>query len=166
MKYLVKTGIIASLALLFANGSVLAGDYNSGIVTKSPSTVDFTDVEFGSGWYIRGDITYNLDGRSGSGSSDITTSSGNRFSLQGDYDDAIGARIGGGYYVNPNFRLELSAEGIFNSQFSGIGQRSFGGSRELEITVRELVDGGTEIDPITGEAVSYTHLTLPTTPYV
>ena len=120
MKRFVLNSTVAAIALLSASAA-FANDYNSGVVTKSPSE-GFTEVEFGSGWYLRGDITYNINGRSSSG---INAVEGLSSGIQSDYDDAIGARVGFGYHVSPNTRIELNAESIFNSEFSGLGGRTF-----------------------------------------
>jgi len=61
MKRFVLNSTVAAIALLTAS-SAFASDYNSGVVTKTPSQ-GYTDVEFGSGWYLRGDITFNIRGK-------------------------------------------------------------------------------------------------------
>ncbi len=130
MKRFVLNSTVAAIALLSAT-SAFAQDYNSGVVTKSPSE-GYTDVEFGSGWYLRGDITYNIDGRSNTTNENIAQIGRN---AQTDYDDAVGVRVGFGYYVNPNVRLELSAESLFNSEFDAFNSNaSFGGSRDITVT--------------------------------
>jgi len=126
MKRFALNSTVAAIALLSAS-SAFANDYNSGVVTKTPSD-GYTDVEFGSGWYLRGDITYNVNGRSSASVTTVPAISGGNF-VQTDYDDAVGARVGAGYYVSPNFRLEASVETLFNSEFDGVFQRSYGGSR-------------------------------------
>lgn len=153
MKRFVLNTTVAAVALLTAS-TAFAGDYNSGIVTKSPSA-GYTDVEFGSGWYLRGDITFNLRGESASSATTISTPS-DTFRVDANYDDAIGARIGAGYYVSPNFRLEANVEGILSSSFNGVRNRGFGGQRDVSISVQTLpaqdaVPGTPGVtDPITG----------------
>ncbi len=120
MKRFVLNSTVAAIALLTAS-SAFANDYNSGVVTKSPSE-GYTDVEFGSGWYLRGDITYNIDGRSESG---INSVAGISAGIQTDYDDAVGARVGFGYKTSANTRIEINAEAIFSSEINGIGGRTF-----------------------------------------
>ena len=124
MKLLLKFGSLAAFSVLLSSGTALAGDYNSGIVTKSPSP-EYTDVEFGSGWYIRGDIGYNVDGRSGSRQVTIPEIG---FSTEADYDDAISLRIGAGYHVAPNVRLEANLESIMDSTFAGLSAATFAAS--------------------------------------
>lgn len=120
MKRFVLNSTVAAIALLTAS-SAFAGDYNSGVVSKSPSE-GYTDVEYGSGWYLRGDITYNIDGRSSSG---INPIAGVSAGIQTDYDDAVGARVGFGYKTSPNTRIEINAESIFSSEINGTGGRIF-----------------------------------------
>ena len=129
MKRFVLNSTVAAIALLSAS-SAFANDYNSGVVTKTPSE-GYTDVEFGSGWYLRGDITYNIDGRS-SNSFESVSGLNNR-SVQADYDDAVGARVGFGYYAAPNFRIEASVESILSSEFNSFSGFSFAGQRDVEV---------------------------------
>lgn len=132
MKRFVLNSTVAAIALLTAS-SAFASDYNSGVVTKTPSQ-GYTDVEFGSGWYLRGDITFNIRGKSESTTATVVTDS-DTFNVQADYDDAIGARIGAGYYVAPNIRLEANVEGMLSSNFNGLRSREFSGSRQVNILV-------------------------------
>ena len=155
---------IAAITLLSASAA-LADDYNSGVVSKTPSG-GYTEVEFGSGWYLRGDITYNIDGRSESGINVIAGVSGG---IQTDYDDAVGARVGFGYYVTPNSRIEINAEGLFNSDFGGLGSATFAatdlsgaavtaaGTREIEgsYTASNLVVNGYYDLPTLGTFTPY-----------
>lgn len=128
MKRFVLNSTVAAIALLTAS-SAFANDYNSGVVSKSPSE-GYTDVEFGSGWYLRGDITYNIDARS---SNTFESVSAVNRSVQADYDDAVGARVGFGYYVAPNFRIEASVESILSSEFSSFTGYNFAGQRDVEV---------------------------------
>ncbi len=128
MKRFVLNSTVAAIALLSAS-SAFAGDYNSGVVSKTPSE-GYTDVEFGSGWYLRGDITYNIDGRSNNTFRDLSAL--NR-SVQADYDDAVGARVGFGYYVSPNVRLEVNAETVLNSELNSVSGFNFAGQRDVDI---------------------------------
>ena len=131
MKRFVLNSTVAAIALLSASAA-FANDYSSGVVTKSPSE-GFTEVEFGSGWYLRGDITYNIDGRS-SNSFEEVSGIDNR-TVQADYDDAVGARVGFGYHVSPNFRLEISAESILDSTFRSFTPVGFAGQRNVDVIV-------------------------------
>lgn len=134
MKRFVLNSTVAAIALLTAS-SAFAGDYNSGVVSKTPSE-SYTDVEFGSGWYLRGDITYNIDGRSNNTFRSVSDL--NR-TVQANYDDAVGVRVGFGYYVAPNFRVEVSAESILNSDFRSLSGLSFSGQRDLDIIIDSIL---------------------------
>ncbi len=128
MKRFVLNSTVAAITL-FTASSAFADDYNSGVVSKTPSET-YTDVEFGSGWYLRGDITYNIDGRS---SNSFTSVSDLNRSVQADYDDAVGARVGFGYYVAPNFRIEASVESILDSEFGYFSSVGFAGQRNIDV---------------------------------
>ncbi|KAG1702868.1 Phosphoglucosamine mutase [Nymphon striatum] len=112
------------------------GITTQGVVSKTPSE-GYTDVEYGSGWYLRGDITYNIDGRSNNSFRSVSDLDR---TVQADYDDAVGARVGFGYYVAPNVRLEISAESILDSDFGSVRGINFSGQRDLDII----------IDPVAG----------------
>lgn len=76
-----------------------------------------TPVEFGSGWYLRGDIGYNVGGRQGRGT-EFITSLGE--SLQYNYDDAMNLRIGFGYQLNSALRFEVDLETTMESEFANV----------------------------------------------
>jgi len=139
-----KFKFISTAIALLATTTVLSGvsiAQASDLVTKGGD--EFTDVEFGTGWYLRGDITYNINGRSERNSSTVTTSTGFITEQSFDYDDSIGARIGMGYRFNPFFRAELAAEGFLESETSIPFGSTFGGNR-----ITNVIPGTT--DPITG----------------
>ncbi len=114
MKRSLKIGIAIFGSLAFSQ-AVVAGEYSSGVVDKAPEEV-YTEVEFGSGWYLRGDISYNISGENESGTQFIAAL-GNTFEYE--YNDAIGIRGGFGYQFNPNFRTDITIEQMFDSEFSG-----------------------------------------------
>lgn len=123
MKRFLLNSTVAAIALLTAS-SAFAGDYNSGVVSKTPSE-GYTDVEFGSGWYLRGDISYNINGAdNNTSSSNSLTGTGSSF----DFDDAIGVRVGFGQKLSPNTRIEVSSSSIFDSDFSSFGSARFAGT--------------------------------------
>lgn len=109
-------------ALMLASSPVIAADYGD------VSNNTYTDVEFGSGWYLRGDITYNMKGREDKGRG-VISSATSTSNLQYDYDDALGFRVGAGYYMAPNFRLEGTIEAVLQSSFAGEAYAGFGGTR-------------------------------------
>ncbi len=134
MKNSILCSSVAALSLL-AVSSAFAGDYNSGIVTKTPS-VEQTPVEFGSGWYIRGDISYNLGGQH-EVSSQYIPSLGQ--TVVADYDDVIGYKVGFGYTFNPAFRMDLTGEASFDSEFGSVHGVNLTGSLEVTDAVTGLV---------------------------
>ncbi|MEM9277991.1 MAG: outer membrane beta-barrel protein [Pseudomonadota bacterium] len=114
MKLSILKFTVAAAALLNAS-TVFATDYNSGVVTKTPSAVQ-TPVEFGSGWYLRGDISFNLEARQETSSQFINSLGA---TTEAEYEDVIGYRVGFGYILNPSIRLEVAAEQTFDSEFDG-----------------------------------------------
>ena len=141
-----STILLSSVLCLYAQ-TAAAGDYNSGVisgnksigpVSETPKSYT-TKVEYGSGWYLRGDITYNLHGDSKSSTNTINTSVGLR-SMNAEYDDAVGFRVGVGHQIAPNIRLEATGESIMDSNFDGTFSSSFAGSREYDVVV--AVGGG------------------------
>lgn len=159
MKRFVLNSTVAAIALLTAS-SAFANDYNSGIVSKSPSE-GYTDVEFGSGWYLRGDITFNVRGNS-EATSTILQSPNDSFAVDANYDDAVGARIGAGYYLTPNIRIEGNVEGILSSSFNGIRSRGYAGQRDVSVSIQTqaaqpAIPGTPGVtDPITGVTIGAT----------
>jgi len=142
MKRIVTFTTASAISALIATSVALADDYNSGVVTKSPSE-GYTDVEFGSGWYLRGDISYNINGRDDAGINEVSTSGGTS-SLQVDYDDAVGIRIGVGHYLTSNFRVEANLESIFSSEFGGIGLATFSAIDTGTVPPTPTTTGGTQ----------------------
>ncbi|MEM7216169.1 MAG: outer membrane beta-barrel protein [Pseudomonadota bacterium] len=122
---------VATIAIL-GSSQAFATDYSSGVVTKSPS-VEYTPVEFGSGWYLRGDISFNVNGRKDSSSQFVTSIGAD---VESEYDDGFGVRVGFGYIVNPSFRVDLTAEHLLESEFEGAIQVNLNG---LANTVAGLV---------------------------
>ena len=87
MKRIVTLATASAVCALLATSVTQADDYSSGIVTKAPAET-YTDVEFGSGWYLRGDISYNFDGRNQNERVTLPAASA---TLDADYDDAVRA---------------------------------------------------------------------------
>jgi opacity protein-like surface antigen len=142
MKRFVLNSTVAAIALL-TSGGAFAADYNSGVVSKSPGG-GFTDVEFGSGWYLRGDISFNLEGKSSGGAQTIDALAPSA-ELITDYDDVLGFRVGAGYYVSPHFRIEATAETLLDSQFEGVFNRGFSGSREDAVGGLDYFDSNGQV---------------------
>lgn len=132
MKRIVACSIIAFAAML--SGQVLAADYGNPVFNPEVSR-EFTPVEFGSGWYLRGDIAWNKHGRSETGAGNIAGIGGDYLAYT--YNDALSLRGGFGFQVTPNIRLEATAEHLMSSEFSNTVAASFAGSRDVT-----WVDGG------------------------
>src|SRR5680860_1107095 len=88
-----------------------------------------TAVEFGSGWYLRGDIGWNIGGKEKQGSQFIPDVG--EF-LTYDYNDALSLRAGFGYQLNPSFRLELDAENLLDSEFGNTVAIGYSGSFDFD----------------------------------
>jgi opacity protein-like surface antigen len=74
---------------------------------------EYVPVEIGSGWYIRGDIGYNIGARQYTETYDLapTTFSDN-------YADGVGVGVGAGYRINDIFRVDGTFDRIFGGGFS------------------------------------------------
>lgn len=84
-----------------------------------------TPVEFGSGWYLRGDIGYNISGKQERGV-EFVPIVGN--GVVTDYQDAISLRAGFGYQINPSFRIEMDIENTLESEFANTVEIGHSGS--------------------------------------
>ncbi len=108
-KLLHPTVLAAALALAFAAPGH-AADMD---VVYADDANYATPAELGTGWYIRGDISYNLGGWRKFGTE-------NDGPLQ--YDTSIGDQIGFGggvgFQFNDSIRLELSADRLFGAKRS------------------------------------------------
>ena len=102
-------------AALAQTTSVFAADYDSGVVREGPES-SYTHVEFGSGWYLRGDIGWNIGGKTETGSQFISAIGD---TLEYEYDDNLAIRAGFGYRFNSALRLDFTAEQMLSSEFSG-----------------------------------------------
>lgn len=119
----------APLALLTAAAS--AADYDPPIfVEEAP---EYVPVEIGSGWYIRGDVTYTSDrsykdtsARLTPGLSNVallTLEPGTPFSLFSfsEKQQPISGSVGAGYHVNDYLRLEANLGILYADKYSGSG---------------------------------------------
>lgn len=87
-----------------------------------------TPVEYGSGWYLRGDVSWTFGAkmdRSFTGVDDVTDTQSFEF------NNNIAGRLGFGYQVNPWFRWEVTAEAMGDSNYSDTHARNFYGSRNV-----------------------------------
>ncbi len=93
---------------------VLRGDERIWIIGQQ-RTVDYTQVEYGSGWYLRGDIGYNLKA-----STTLSYYSDDRY----DYDNqsfssGMNWALGGGYTFNDMLRADITADYGGNHSWEG-----------------------------------------------
>ncbi|MBX3579713.1 MAG: porin family protein [Rhizobiaceae bacterium] len=104
--------VLSATALLLSAVAAGAADYDPPIVVDNVDYAPEVPVEVGSGWYLRGDVSYNfnrpvLDGAIGA---PVTA----RFT-----EDSlpISATVGFGYHFTDYFRMEANI-GLLNSQTS------------------------------------------------
>ena len=71
-----------------------------------------TSVEYGSGWYLRGDIGLSFNGHMKDGTSSDLLGSRDDF----DIDDVMDFSVGFGYRINDSFRLEGSLEQVLSGE--------------------------------------------------
>jgi len=117
MRLLLNSTVIALLSGFSAN----AADMSYPVTNPQETTA----VEFGSGWYLRGDIGYNLSGKQSRGS-DFIPMIGNH--VVTDYQDAVSFRAGFGFQLNPSFRLEMNLENTLESEFANTVEIGYSGS--------------------------------------
>lgn len=87
-----------------------------------------TPVEYGSGWYLRGDVSWTFGAkmdRSFTGNDDLSDTQAFEF------NNNIAGRLGFGYQVNPWIRWEVTAEAMGDSNYSDTHSRTFAGSRNV-----------------------------------
>ena len=136
---------ITSLLLSSSAGSALAADMNYPV--PSP---EFTNVEYGSGWYLRGDIGYTL-----STESTLSYFSDARYDYDNQsLDNAHSWSIGAGYNFNDTFRADLTFERSAGHDWRGT-------------SVGTLCGGlGTEGDCYSEDSASFDRNTLMANAYV
>ena len=112
-----KLTSMVPVALLVA-GIAAPGMANAADLLIDPPIVEVPEVvtHQAGGWYLRGDITYDFH------STDNPTYSAGNTELTfntGDVDDAFDVGLGIGYQINENFRVDLTGEYLFSSDFVG-----------------------------------------------
>ncbi len=98
--------------------SALAADYVEPPVIEAPAEPVVYDAPNVGGWYIRGDIDYHwLDFR---GADYVLYGApGEMGDLDGDLKGAMSLGAGIGYQVNDYFRVDLTGDYFFESDFDG-----------------------------------------------
>ncbi|ESY82792.1 hypothetical protein X739_26660 [Mesorhizobium sp. LNHC220B00] len=95
---------LAIAALLLPLTSAIAADYDPPIyVDQAP---DYVPVEVGSGWYLRGDVSYLVQKSFKNG--DFTFPSAINNENFSESEDAIFASVGFGYHFNDYLRADLN----------------------------------------------------------
>ena len=106
-----KIILIAGCAITGFTSSGLAADLDLPIfVEEAPELVP---VEIGNGWYIRGDIGVNVNGRFHK-----ENSSNGVVDIMNDFNDVTIAGAGVGYQVNDMFRVDMTFDRLAGSAFS------------------------------------------------
>ena len=99
--------ILASLA-----APALAADSDQ--IIPAPVIEDnYAPVEIGTGWYIRGDVGYNVGGRQNSSQYDIAP-----VTFDESYADGLNIGVGAGYKFNDIFRMDATLDRVFGGKFS------------------------------------------------
>jgi opacity protein-like surface antigen len=110
--------VVAYTALAVSSNAFAADDLINGSDAAFNATLPqiendaYKPVEIGSGWYIRGDIGYNMSAKHNSKEYSLAP-----VNHQNDYRDAVTFGAGVGYRMNDMLRLEAGAEQIFSSKF-------------------------------------------------
>jgi opacity protein-like surface antigen len=128
---LASTALIASLSCLPA---MAADPYYPG--------TGQTQVEYGSGWYLRGDIAYNAGGKQKIGY-DLNAATGDLETFE--FDNGMGVSIGFGKYVNNYLRWDVNYEALMRSESTSTENVLF---RGVDTTIPAYVDiaGKTKIE--------------------
>jgi opacity protein-like surface antigen len=106
--------LLPALALLtsFLAAPALAADIDQ--IIPAPVIEDnYVPVEIGTGWYIRGDVGYNIGGRQNNAFYDLTP-----VTFDNSYADALNVGVGFGYKFNDIFRMDTTLDRVFGGKFS------------------------------------------------
>jgi len=114
MKYLVKTLLLATAISTAINGQVFAADSDIHILTEPDRTL----VEFGGGWYLRGDISFNFALRHKS----TVTSDSVTNERQDLLRDVLNGGIGFGSYLTNNIRWDVTLNRVVGGSYASYDQ--------------------------------------------
>ncbi len=99
--------MLASLAM-----PALSADIDQ--IIPAPVIEDnYVPVEIGTGWYIRGDVGYNIGGRQNNRLYDLAPVTFNE-----SYADGLNVGVGFGYKFNDIFRMDTTLDRVFGGKFS------------------------------------------------
>jgi opacity protein-like surface antigen len=102
---------LAMWASVFA-APVLAADIDQ-IIPAQVIEDNYVPVEIGTGWYIRGDVGYNIGGKQNTSMYDLVP-----VTFTESYADALNLGVGFGYKFNDIFRTDATLDRVFGGQFS------------------------------------------------
>lgn len=101
------TLLAAAAALALSGTSSIAADYDPPIfVEEAP---EYVPVEIGSGWYLRGDVSYDVSSRAYDFALGGAKASNNR----------VGGGIGFGYHFSDQLRADLTVSYLGEDRFRG-----------------------------------------------
>ncbi|MGL4488546.1 MAG: outer membrane protein [Rhizobiaceae bacterium] len=129
-----RVNIFVSALVMFA-ASVVGSQAADDIIPAIQEDA-YTPVEVGSGWYIRGDIGVNIQGKHNTESYTLAP-----VNFDNNYRDAVTVGAGVGYRFNEMFRVDANIEKLFSSSF---------GSRQLVAPQGPCIGTGEYINTTTG----------------
>jgi len=120
MNSFLKIGLVLA-GILGSSQFAFAADLDPGVVRGGT-----TDVEYGSGWYLRGNVGYSLGN-----SEDQSFSSGlNSFRfVRQDDSDGYSSSVGFGFIFNPQFRMDATMD--YHSDRTWVGLDSGAGVTDV-----------------------------------
>ena len=107
------TRLLSALAMLASVAMpALAADIDQ--IIPAPVIEDnYVPVEIGTGWYIRGDVGYNVGGRQNNQLYDLVP-----VTFDKSYADGLNVGVGFGYKFNDIFRMDTTFDRVFGSKFT------------------------------------------------
>ena len=138
--------------LTFAGLLGATGPAHAGEVMQNTGATQWAESR--SSWYLRGDISYNFNGRQESGY-DYDSGSGDLFTF--DYEDAIGISAGFGQYITDNLRWDITLEHVLEASEDGSNSVLFDGVDEnlmayVKVDGDEVIETSTSITNVMGNA--------------
>ena len=103
---------------LLATGLAMPGAAVAADLLMDPPVVEAPEIitKASGGWYLRGDITYDIH----STDNPMYSTSGTEVTFtSADVTESMDIGLGIGYQINENFRVDLTGEYIFSSDFTG-----------------------------------------------
>ncbi len=106
-------------AALFTAVVLVPGMANAADLLVDPPIIQAPEVitQPAGGWYLRGDITYDVHSMENPTYS--VPAPGELSFASADLEDSFDLSLGIGYQINENFRVDLTGEYVFSSDFNG-----------------------------------------------